>query len=546
MTMLQSFLNICLIVIPTQAQYKAYDCSTNNNIKKLTIPNTTKCAELSGYVLQSQKDQHFTMIEIPEIQEVPGLICKIQIRLKVAKCKEKEHNLHWKDISGQPSIQLKRTKSECLKAINTKTITIHSKELPLVMEHVNQSEKMIRFENPNHTNGSMILQGSLLTYQNGCLPSRFQIQGIVYKSHILKVEYTIEIYHKQLPLNTSNGNLYLTRELSTKRIREGAAFDTKEGNFFWNPLQNPKCLYGKAFEENIGMFMKIKNNHKNNPIGIIVLDTPNIKGTINLLHKIRGCNGRVLFLTREKNIIIELNTIKNATLKSTKEYISQLSNKVIEKKYFNTASNTLCETKEQQESKYIPGELSIKRGIVNYQVSCPKININTRYTRYCFKDLPIKYTNKQGKEEFGFLNAHNFVIKYRSSLTGCSNELPLIYIAQKDNNKLQWICRNKTMLYECKIDKNMTKEILSQKNIRIKDLTTDVEKNCQNYFPVLLCITLCIGMLSFNLVVTFIISNRKNRKHLKASKKHEIKKLMKEIEKEEFIEAMFSSSNKVL
>ena len=53
-------------------------------------------------------------------------------------------------------------------------------------------------------------------------------------------------------------------------------------------------------------------------------------------------------------------------------------------------------------------------------------------------------------------------------------------------------------------------------------------------------------MLSFNLVVTFIISNRKNRKHLKASKKHEIKKLMKEIEKEEFIEAMFSSSNKVL
>ena len=92
----------------------------------------------------------------------------------------------------------------------------------------------------------------------------------------------------------------------------------------------------------------------------------------------------------------------------------------------------------------------------------------------------------------------------------------------------------------------MTKGILSQKNIRIKDLTTDVEKNCQNYFPVLLCITLCIGMLSFNLVVTFIISNRKNRKHLKASKKHEIKKLMKEIEKEEFIEAMFSSSNKVL
>ena len=546
MAILQSFLNLCLIVIPTRAQYKAYDCSTTNNIRKLSIPNTTKCAELNGYVLQSQKYQQFTVIKIPEIRSVPGLICKIQIRLKVAKCKEKERDFSWKYVNGQPKTQLKRTKSDCLKAISTKTIMIHNKELASIIEHVDGSDKMILIENPNHTNGSIMMKGAMLTNQNKCLPSRFQIQGIVYKSHMLKLEYTIEIYHKQLPLNTSDGNLYLTKELSTKRIREGAAFDTKEGNFFWNPLQNPKCLHSKVFEQNIGMLIKNKDYNKNNPTGIIALNTSSIKGTINLFHKVQSCNGRDLFLTKEKNIIIELNTDKNVTLKSTKRYMSQLISTVIEKKYFHIASNTLCEMKQQQEPKHLPGELSIKRGIINYQISCVKIKINIRFTRNCFQDLPIKYTNNQGKEEYGFLNAHNFVIKLRSRLTECSNDLPLVYSIQKDNNKLQLICRNKTMLYKCKIDENTTKEILSQRNVKVKDLSTDAEQECQICIPVLFCIALSIGMLSLNLVVTFIMNNIRNRKNLKASKKHEIKGLIKEIEKEEFIEAMFSSSNKVL
>ena len=202
--------------------------------------------------------------------------------------------------------------------------------------------------------------------------------------------------------------------------------------------------------------------------------------------------------------------------------------------------------KQQQEPKHLPGELSIKRGIINYQISCVKIKINIRFTRNCFQDLPIKYTNNQGKEEYGFLNAHNFVIKLRSRLTECSNDLPLVYSIQKDNNKLQLICRNKTMLYKCKIDENTTKEILSQRNVKVKDLSTDAEQECQICIPVLFCIALSIGMLSLNLVVTFIMNNIRNRKNLKASKKHEIKGLIKEIEKEEFIEAMFSSSNKVL
>ena len=69
------------------------------------------------------------------------------------------------------------------------------------------------------------------------------------------------------------------------------------------------------------MLIKNKDYNKNNPTGIIALNTSSIKGTINLFHKVQSCNGRDLFLTKEKNIIIELNTDKNVTLKSTKKYI---------------------------------------------------------------------------------------------------------------------------------------------------------------------------------------------------------------------------------
>jgi hypothetical protein len=488
-------LQILLVIgIAQSVKLQAFDCSMRNgaNFSEVSLLNVAPCNNISARYDMGENTR-IQIIQKVKKKEIDTINCQLRISIETAYCKNNQiYSRVWNGIERLTNEPVQISKSQCTEAFINKKLSFNDDGRfaslgPIIT---------IDLRDDLTGDGVLMIRGNESLTKSNCEPDAFSFLRQHFESHLLRLKYHAIVQRTKGILNFKKGKIILANHLATRRTFDGEAYDTKEGSFFWNPINlfDGTCLDHVEAMWAFGKVYRPLNHNQSHPIVVIFPDGSNepykvsiprfnrltpyqvkyegsqlaitLKGEKQLCNH-QGFSTHIdeisVILSKKKEDMIKLNKITGEDvdkLINLKAILGStyFSSELRVSASFDTVAKTLCEQSrtqmyaklshyalrnvENQPDTRHKGKLIIRGGSMVYLLSCKMVEVELRKNEStCYEDVPITYYNEKTKtNESIFMNPITYNMKPESRPVQCSTVIPNKFGLTKTDGKIIWIC----------------------------------------------------------------------------------------------------------
>ena len=467
--------------VPTDRNLKhlvAWNCDLRNSLQfsEFSLMSVQTCANISsqyrrpyevmGQVVQAKKYEDMSVIE-----------CKLVANFYTSYC---SYNLisgyRLLDSQGQiMRMNIQLSQSECEKALRTKVLRYTDRT------YYGKSNFITIDLSPSCTaDGWMTLRGSSNAVQGTCVPETFNLGRNLYSSHVLTMQYSVNVRQIHAVFNTAKRLIRVSEHLILPNNLSGTYFSPTVGNYHWDKIDQGNLTDNHWLEVAYGKVTIYEPTELNSTMPIAIVSANNtgsglafsLRETTSLCHSFT-C--RKAFQTQLQDVFLvvysifgqsrwsldqvsgtEVNRLLNLEATLASVYLSQ---ELRLTSTFERISRELCQRNReviltniqqyinkvliQQDTNEAKGRFFVRDGSVLYSIKCKEQIAWLRSdTTECFEHAPIFYKNSNGDEVKGFVDPITYIIQPHSSPKPCNDILPYKFNLIALDGTSEWICRN--------------------------------------------------------------------------------------------------------
>lgn len=455
----------------------AWNCDLKNSLQfsECSLMRVQTCVNISsqynrpyevmGQVVQAKKYEDMSVLE-----------CKLLASFYTAYC---SYNLIsgyrlW-DSQGQiMNMQLQLSKGECERALKTKTLRYTDRTY-----YAKQNFLSIDLSPSFTAAGWLTLRGTSNPTQGTCVPESFKLGRNLYPSHVLTMQYEVNVKNVHAVFNTAKRLIRINEHLVLPNNLSGSYFSPTIGNYHWEKIDQGNLTDNHWLEVSYGKVTIYEPTQINSTMPIAIVDANHtgvglafsLKEASSLCHSFT-C--RKAYRTQLNDVFLviysifghsrwpleqvtgsEVNRLLNLEASLASVYLSQ---ELRLTSTFERISRELCQRNReiilsniqdyinnvliQQDTNDAQGRYFVRAGSVLYSIKCKEQIAWLRGdTTECYEHAPIFYNDKNNNQIAAFVDPITYIIQPTSKTRQCNDILPYKFNLLAIDGTSEWICR---------------------------------------------------------------------------------------------------------
>ena len=455
----------------------AWNCDLKNSLEfsEFSLMQVETCANVSSqykspYQIMGQ------VVQAKKYEDMSVTSCMLIASFYTAYC---SYNLisgyrQW-DSQGQiMNMHIQLSESECERALRTKQLRYTDRTY-----YAKQNFLTIDLSPACTAEGWLTLRGSSDPTRGTCIPESFKLGRKLYESHVLTMQYSVDIKQVHAVFNTAKRLIRINDHLVLPNNLSGSFFSPTVGNFHWEKIPMGNLTDNHWLEVAYGKVTIYEPNKINvsMPIAIIDANTTGIGLAFSLRESTSLCHSftcRTAYRTQLKDVYLvvysifgqsrwsldqvsgsEVNRLLNLEASLASVYLSQ---ELRLSSTFETISRQLCQRNReviltniqdyinnvlvQGDTSESKGRYFVRSGSVLYSIRCKEQIAWLRGdTNKCYEHAPVFYKDKNNVRISAYMDPITYVLTPHSSEKPCNDILPFKFNFMAMDGTSEWICR---------------------------------------------------------------------------------------------------------